>query len=142
MDPEEAGLAARAKIVPRWKYKLFACIILRQPKLFPLDEQTANETTNFANSIHATHPHRKDTEYWWPRPTVPLDPLNASDTHERSRYGARRRDWQPKWVGSRIAEAAPVSAQKPLRDLQRREPIAHGVDNPPASENVPSAIAA
>jgi hypothetical protein len=62
MDPEEAGLAARAKIVPRWKYKLFACIILRQPKLFPLDEQTANETTNFANSIHATHPHRKDTE--------------------------------------------------------------------------------
>src|SRR5580693_4631528 len=57
----EAGLAAHANIVPQWKPKLFACIILRQPKPFPLDEQTANHTKSSLIQIHATHPHRKDT---------------------------------------------------------------------------------
>ncbi len=46
-DPEEVELAASAKTFPWRKHEPWACIPVRQSKLFTLDEQTANRAHIF-----------------------------------------------------------------------------------------------
>jgi hypothetical protein len=53
-DPEEVELAASAKTFPWRKHEPWACIPVRQSKLFTLDEQTANRAHVFptASKLH------------------------------------------------------------------------------------------
>ena len=62
-DPEEVELAASAKSFLWRKHKPWACMPVRQSKLFTLDEQNGEPGPYFfLLRIQATHPYRKDTK--------------------------------------------------------------------------------
>ena len=86
-DPEEVELAASAKSFLWRKHKPWACMPVRQSKLFTLDEQNGEPGPYFfLLRIQATHPYRKDTKDFCNSSSTPAD-FAGQIARDRLPYG-------------------------------------------------------